>query len=122
MAKAPGKNHRKGITFKQLLRKFPTGAKADEWIVKQRWPRGVCCPHCGSLNVKRGWQHKTMPFRCRERICAKRKELADTGRGPVGKTVVVGAKDREANQIATTVVQSTDAEMLQGFVKDHANR
>ena len=72
MAKAPGKNHRKGITFKQLLRKFPTDAKAEEWIVKQRWARGVCCPHCGSLHVQTGCQHKTMPFRCRERLCAKR--------------------------------------------------
>ena len=72
MAKTPGKNHREGITFKQLLRKFPTAAKAEEWIVKQRWARGVCCPHCGSLNVQTGCQHKTMPFRCRERICAKR--------------------------------------------------
>ncbi len=212
MAKAPGKNHREGITFKQLLRKFPTAAKAEEWIVKQRWARGVCCPHCGSLNVQTGCQHKTMPFRCRERICAKRfstktgtvmegskigyqdwivaaflvmtslksvssmklhrdlgitqksawflaqrlraalsedsklfsgpvevdetylggkrknmsnvkrKELADTGRGPVGKTAVVGAKDRATNQVAATVIQSTDVEMLQGFVKDHADR
>ena len=55
MAKAPGKNHRKGITIKQLLRKSPTAAKAEEWIVKQRWARGVCCPHCGSLNVQTGW-------------------------------------------------------------------
>ena len=212
MAKAPGKNHREGITFKQLLRKFPTAAKAEEWIVKQRWARGVCCPHCGSLNVQTGCQHKTMPFRCRERICAKRfstktgtvmagskigyqdwivaaflvmtslksvssmklhrdlgitqksawflaqrlraalsedsklfsgpvavdetylggkrknmsnakrKELADTGRGPVGKTAVVGAKDRATNQVAATVIQSTDAATLQGFVKDHADR
>ncbi len=52
---------------------------------------------------------------------AKRKELADTGRGPVGKTAVVGAKDRETNQVAATVIQSTDAETLQGFVKDHAD-
>ena len=52
---------------------------------------------------------------------AKRKELAGTGRGPVGKTAVVGAKDRETNQVAATVIQSTDAETLQGFVKDHAD-
>ena len=211
MAKAPGKNHRKGITFKQLLRKFPTDEKSEEWIVRQRWPKGVCCPHCGSLNVQAGCQHKTMPFRCREKVCAKRfstktgtvmegskigyqdwlvaaflvmtslksvssmklhrdlgitqksawflaqrlraalsegamlfsgpvevdetyvggkrknmsnakrKELADTGRGPVGKTAVVGAKDRETNQVAATVIQSTDADTLQGFVKDHAD-
>ena len=53
---------------------------------------------------------------------ARRKELADSGRGPVGKTAVVGAKDRETNRVAETVIQSTDAETLQGFVKDHAGR
>ena len=211
MAKARGKNHRKGITFKQLLRRSPTHAKSEEWIVRQRWPKGVCCPHCGSLNVQTGCQHKTMPFRCREKVCAKRfstktgtvmegskigyqdwivaaflvmtslksvssmklhrdlgitqksawflaqrlraalsedaklfsgpvevdetymgvkrknmsnakrKELADTGRGPVAKTAVVGAKDRETNQVAATVIQSTDADTLQGFVKDYAD-
>ena len=52
---------------------------------------------------------------------AKRKELADTGRGPVGKTAVVGAKDRETNRVSATVIQSTDADTLQGFVKDHAD-
>ena len=51
---------------------------------------------------------------------AKRTELADTGRGPVGKTAVVGAKDRATKQVAAKVVQSTDSETLQGFVKDHA--
>ena len=34
----------------------------------------------------------------------------------------MGAKDRETNQVAATVIQSTDAETLQGFVKDHADR
>ena len=48
-----------------------------------------------------------------------RKEL--TGRGPVGKTAVVGAKDRQTNQVAAKAVQSTDKETLQGFVKDHAD-
>ena len=33
----------------------------------------------------------------------------------------MGAKDRETNQIAAAVIQSTDAETLQGFAKDHAN-
>ena len=51
---------------------------------------------------------------------ARRKELADTGRGPVGKTAVVGAKDRVTRQVAAKVVTSTDKETLQGFVKDHA--
>ena len=49
---------------------------------------------------------------------SKRKEL--TGRGPVGKTAVVGARDRSTKQVAAKVVTSTDKETLQGFVKDHA--
>ena len=51
---------------------------------------------------------------------ARRKALADTGRGPVGKTAVVGAKDRVSKQVAAQVVLSTDQETLQGFVEDHA--
>jgi len=49
---------------------------------------------------------------------SKREEL--TGRGPVGKTAVVGAKDRESNRVAAKVVASTDKDTLQGFVKDRA--
>ena len=49
----------------------------------------------------------------------KRKELAGTGRGAVGKTAVVGLKDRATKQVAAKVVASTDAPTLQGFVIDH---
>ena len=38
------------------------------------------------------------------------------GRGTVGKTAVVGAKDRETNQVITEVVGNTDKLTLQGFV------
>ncbi|MDE2987086.1 MAG: IS1595 family transposase [Chloroflexota bacterium] len=51
---------------------------------------------------------------------AKRKELAGTGRGAVGKTAVVGAKDRATNQVSARVVTDTDAPTLQGFVAEHA--
>ena len=49
---------------------------------------------------------------------SKRKEL--DGRGVVGKTAVVGAKDRATKQVSAKVVESTDADTLQGFVKRHA--
>ena len=52
---------------------------------------------------------------------AKRKALEGTGRGAVGKTAVVGAKDRASNQVRAKVVQSTDAATLQGFVVDHTD-
>ena len=44
------------------------------------------------------------------------------GRGTVGKTAVVGAKDRATNQVAARVVDATDKKTLQGFVKTHAAR
>ena len=50
----------------------------------------------------------------------KRKALADTGRGPVGKVAVVGAKDRRTKRVAAKVVRSTDQQTLHGFVEDHA--
>ena len=42
------------------------------------------------------------------------------GRGGVGKTIVVGAKDRATNRVSAVVVKGTDAKTLQGFVGDHA--
>ena len=45
----------------------------------------------------------------------------NAGRGTVGKTAVVGAKDRESNQVAASVIDSTDAATLRGFVDAHAD-
>ena len=47
----------------------------------------------------------------------QRKHL--TGRGPVGKTAVVGIKDRASNKVSAKVVKHTDSETLQGFVLEH---
>ena len=49
---------------------------------------------------------------------SKRKELAEAGagRGAVGKTAVVGIKDRDTNEVRAEVVADT----LQGFVREHA--
>ncbi len=172
---APGKAHRKGFSLRAILRRFPDDAQAEAWFIQQRWPHGICCPCCGSLDVQTGCQHKTMPFRCREKACANKfsvrtgsvmesskigfqdwlvvmflvttnrnsvssmklhRDLAITqksawflarrlrqalaGRGAVGKTAVVGAKDRATKQVAAKVVAATDAATLQGFVQDKA--
>ena len=47
---------------------------------------------------------------------AKRKLHA--GRGPVGKTAVVGIKDRATKRIRAAVVANTDADTLKGFVAE----
>ncbi len=50
---------------------------------------------------------------------AKRKELAGTGRGAVGKTAVIGMKDRATNQVRAEVITETDGETLQDFVEEN---
>ena len=45
-----------------------------------------------------------------------RKALTDTGRGPVGKTAVVGIKDRASNKVQATVVPDTKSENLLRFI------
>ena len=49
---------------------------------------------------------------------AKRKELAGTCCGSVGKTAVTGIKDRDSNKIDGKPVPDTTKETLQGFVND----
>ena len=43
----------------------------------------------------------------------------NAGRGTVGKTPVVGVKDRETNRVRTEVVKRTNRAALQGFVLKH---
>ena len=206
--KAPGKSHCKGMTLAELFRQFPDDATAEKWFAEQRWPEGPHCPYCGSTNVQSGAKHKTMPYRCREKECAKRfsvrtrtpmessklgfqvwavalyqvttnlkgvssmklhRDLGITqrsawflahrlreawkdngsqfagpvevdetyiggrkknmskakrreafGRGPAGKTMVIGAKDRETNRVTAKAIERKDRETMQGFVASHA--
>ena len=64
--KAPGKAFRKGISLVELTRMFPDDETAEQWFIKVRWPVGVCCPECGSLNVQERKTRKPQPFRCRD--------------------------------------------------------
>ena len=46
------------------------------------------------------------------------KKRLRSGRGPVGKIAVVGAKDRKSNKIVAKVADNTDSTTLQGFVRN----
>ena len=61
----PGKSYRKGITLMDAVKQFDTEEKAEAWFIEQRWPDGVVCPFCESLEVSPRPTRKPQPFRCR---------------------------------------------------------
>ena len=63
---APGKHHRKGLSFVQVMDLFPDNDAAQKWIESQIWPDGPYCPKCGSLNIQTPIKHRTMTHRCRD--------------------------------------------------------
>ena len=64
--KGPGKSYRKGISLLEITRQLDTPEKGEAWFIEQRWPSGIACPHCGSVNVAVVASRKPMPFRCRD--------------------------------------------------------
>ena len=52
MAKgAPGQHTRKGISLMEAVQRFGDETGAEAWFVARRWPDGIACVVCGSLNV-----------------------------------------------------------------------
>ena len=80
--------------------------------------------------IRESWKGKQMPFSGpvevdetfiggKEKNKHARKKL-NAGRGAVGKTAVIGAKDRKTNRVSAAVVENTDQLTLHGFVTEHA--
>lgn len=109
----------KGTSSMKLHRELGITQKTA-WYLMQRiregFLEGVDKPMPGPVEVDEtyiGGKRKNMSN-------AKRRMLKNTGRGPVGKVAVVGAKDRATKRVAAQVVDSTDGATLQGFVAHNA--
>lgn len=64
--KAPGKHFRTGMTLVQAVREFAAEDAVERMFIEARWPNGVACVFCGSLNVKDRPTRKPAPFRCND--------------------------------------------------------
>jgi transposase-like protein len=44
------------LSFYAILEQYPDEASAERYFIQHRWPHGVNCPICGSVDVLRGTQ------------------------------------------------------------------
>ena len=63
---APGRSGRAGITLVEAVRRFTDERAVERMFVEARWPVGVACPDCGSLDVQERPTRKPQPYRCRD--------------------------------------------------------
>src|SRR5260370_7248976 len=60
-----------------VTKQFTNDDKCLDYIEKMRWPNGLCCIHCGVLNVskitreKKGKNQRTRIYQCLEKECGK---------------------------------------------------
>ena len=107
----------KGVSSMKLHRDIKVTQKTA-WFMLHRlrevWAKDKASGFTGPVEVDEtymGGKRKNM---------SKAKRARLEGRGAVGKTAVVGVKDRESNRVAARVVKNTDKRTLHAFIATHA--
>ena len=106
----------KGIAAMKMHREIGVSYKTAWFMlhrIREAWKQERTVLFSGPVEVDETY------FGGRRKNMSKVKRASLTGRGTVGKVAVVGAKDRETNQVRAKVVGSTDSQTLQGFVKEN---
>ena len=57
---------RREITVVEAVKVFSDDRAVERIFIEARWPNGVACPSCGSLDVQERPTRKPAPFRCRD--------------------------------------------------------
>ena len=52
------------MSLSEAVQRFSDETVTEQMFIASRWPNGVCCPCCGSLNVSTRPTRKPAPFRC----------------------------------------------------------
>ena len=109
----------KGVSSMKLHRELGITQKSA-WFMMHRLRKMFECDtraFTGSVEVDETY----IGGKRRNMSNAKRRKLASQGRGAVGKTAVVGMKDRKTKQVKAKPVKATDKRTLQGFVTENVS-
>ncbi len=104
----------KGVSSLKLHRDIGVSQKAA-WFMLHRL-REAGRAKCGLFSGPVEFDETYFGGRRKNMSNTKRRAALKTGRGPVGKTTVVGAKDRATKQVEAKVIKSADGETLKAFV------
>jgi len=72
------------MSIPEFYQQFPTEESCRQFIIKQRWPNGVTCPHCGHdkvYDIKGGMGYKCA--NCKERFSVRTGMIMESSRLPL---------------------------------------